>query len=156
MIHPVVDKESHERALRRVEALWDASPGSPQERELDALATLIDAYERRAFPITPPDPIDAILVRCEQLGWTRKDLEPMLGSRARVSEVLTRARALTLPMIRRLHLGMGVPAEVLIAEPSRPPGARSSQPAPSQRAARSTRRRAAPVAKSAAPARARG
>ena len=117
MIHPVTDHDSHEKALRRIEQLWDAAPGSPEADELDALATLVDAYERRAFPIPPPDPVEAIEARREQLGWSRKELEPLLGSRARVSEVLTRRRALTLPMIRRVHEEMGIPADVLITEP---------------------------------------
>ena len=117
MIHPVTDQESHQRALRRIEQLWDAAPGSAEADELDALATLLDAYERRAFPILPPDPIAAIEARREQLGWSRRELEPLLGSRARVSEVLTRRRALTLAMIRRVHTGMGIPADVLITEP---------------------------------------
>ncbi len=117
MIEPVADQESHLRALRRIEALWDAEPGSPEERELDALATLVDAYERRSFPILPLDPVQAIKVRCEQLGWTRKDLEPILGSRARVSEVLGGKRALTLPMIRKVQALMQIPADVLIAVP---------------------------------------
>lgn len=117
MIEPVTDQESHLRALRQIEALWDAEPGSPEERELDALATLVDAYERKCFPILPLDPVEAIKVRCEQLGWTRKDLEPILGSRARVSEVLGGKRALTLPMIRKVQASMRIPAEVLIAVP---------------------------------------
>ena len=117
MIHPVNDHDSHEKALRRIERLWDAAPGSPEADELDALATLVDAYERRTFPIPPPDPVEAIEARREELGWSRKELEPLLGSRARVSEVLTRRRALTLPMIRRVHSGMGIPADVLIIEP---------------------------------------
>jgi HTH-type transcriptional regulator / antitoxin HigA len=116
MIEPVVDQESHHRALCRIEELWDAEPGSPDEQELDALATLVDAYERRQFPILPPDPVAAIKVRCEQLGWTRKELEPLLGSRARVSEVLGRKRALTLPMIRKVHAAMQIPADVLIGQ----------------------------------------
>jgi HTH-type transcriptional regulator/antitoxin HigA len=116
MIEPVADRESHRRALRRIEQLWEAKPGSPEERELDALATLVDAYERRTFPIQQLDPIGAIRLRCEQLGWTRRQLEPLIGSRARVSEVLSGRRALTLPMIRRINEKLGIPAEVLIAE----------------------------------------
>ena len=130
MIEPVVNEESHGRALRRIEELWDAEPGSPEAQELDALATLVDAYERKQFPIAPPDPIAAIEARCEQLGWTRKELEPLIGSRARVSEVLGRKRALTLPMIRKLHASMQIPAEVLIAPPphsrGKPPPRRTS------------------------------
>jgi HTH-type transcriptional regulator/antitoxin HigA len=117
MIHPVTDNDSHRKALGRIERLWDAVPGSAEADELDALATLVDAYERRAFPILPPDPVAAIEARREQLGWSRKDLELMLGSRARVSEVLTGRRTLTLAMIRKVHTGMGIPADVLITEP---------------------------------------
>ena len=117
MIQPVVDAASHQKALRRIEKLWDAKPGSREERELDALATLVDAYERRAFPIQALNPLEAIRLRCEQLGWTRRHLEPLIGSRARVSEILSGRRALTLPMIRRINRDLGIPAEVLIAEP---------------------------------------
>ena len=115
MIKPIVDEQSHLRALRRIEELWSAEPGTPEGQELDALATLVDAYERKQFPIAPPDPVAAIKARCEQLGWTRKDLEPLIGSRARVSEVLGRRRALTLSMIRKIHAAMQIPADVLIA-----------------------------------------
>lgn len=94
MIEPVVDEQSHRRALRRIEELWDAEAGTPGFQELDALATLVDAYERRHVPIAPPDAVAAIEARCEQLGWTRKELEALIGSRARVSEVLGRKRAL--------------------------------------------------------------
>jgi HTH-type transcriptional regulator/antitoxin HigA len=83
---------------------------------LDALATLVDAYERRLFPIRALNPLDAIKLRCEELGWTRRDLEPLIGSRARVSEILSGRRALTLPMIRRINRDLEIPAEVLIAE----------------------------------------
>lgn len=131
MIKPIVDEKSHRKALRRIEELWDAQPGSSQERELDALATLVDAYERRTSPILPPDPIEAIVLRSEQLGLTRRQLEPFIGSRARVSEILSRKRALTLPMIRQLHQRLGIPAEILIGDPliSRPrSGPRKTRP----------------------------
>lgn len=128
MIEPVVDSRSHQKALRRIEQLWDAKPGSREERELDALATLVDAYERRSFPIQALSPLDAIRVRCEQLGWSRRELEPLIGSRARVSEVLTGRRGLTLPMIRRINRSLGIPAEILISEP-RP----SRTPSPQRR-----------------------
>jgi HTH-type transcriptional regulator/antitoxin HigA len=120
MIEPVVDALSHQKALRRIEKLWEAAPRSREERELDALATLVDAYERRAFPIRYLSPIEAIAARCEQLGWTRKELEPLIGSRARVSEVMTGRRPLTLAMIRNVHDHMAIPAEVLISSPALP------------------------------------
>lgn len=116
MIEPVTDKTSHRKALRRIEELWDAASGSREERELDALATLVDAYERRISPIEPLGPIEAIEARCEYLGWGRRELEPLIGSRARVSEVLSGRRPLSLAMIRRLHEALSIPAEVLIAE----------------------------------------
>src|SRR6188768_2470060 len=128
MIEPVVDSITHKRALRRIEKLWGAKPGSRQERELDALATLVDAYERRAFPIRALSPIEAITLRSEQLGWSRKELEPLIGSRARVSEVLTGRRPLTLPMIRSIHRPMAIPAEILISEPGK---GRTVRPQPS-------------------------
>ena len=118
MIHPISDEASHRKALRRAEQLWDAESGSPAERELDALATLIDVYEQRTFPIDALSPVDAVRVRCEYLGLTRRDLEPLIGSRARVSEVLSGKRSLTLAMIRRLHDALGIPADILIADVS--------------------------------------
>lgn len=125
MIEPIIDKASHERALERIELLWDSEVGTPEAAELDAMATLVDAYERKTFPILPPDPIKAIEARTEQLGWTRKDLEALIGSRSRVSEVLRGQRALTLPMIRKIHAAMAIPADVLIGPG---PGVRSAKP----------------------------
>ncbi len=93
-----------------------ARKGSPEGDRLDVLATLVEAYEERRFPIEAPDPIEAIQFRMEQMGLTRKDLEPILGSRARVSEILNRKRPLTLPMIRRLAADLKIPADVLIQE----------------------------------------
>ncbi len=116
MIEPIADSTAHQKALRRIEKLWNAKPGSREEQELDALATLVDAYERRTFSIEPLSPTEAIKVRCEQLGWSRKELEPLIGSRARVSEVLTGKRPLTLPMIRSIHRAMAIPADILISE----------------------------------------
>jgi HTH-type transcriptional regulator / antitoxin HigA len=146
MIEPVVDSRSHQKALRRIERLWHAEPDSREERELDALATLVDVYERRAFPIQQLSPIEAIVARCEQLGWSRRELEPLIGSRARVSEVLTGRRPLTLPMIRNIHRAMGIPAEILIfaqtARARRP--ARSSERKLGPSVARAAQQRVAP------------
>ena len=118
MIEPIVDEQSYQRALRRIEELWNSLPSTPEEQELDALATLVDAYERKQVPLSPLDPVAAIKARCEQLGWTRKDLEPLIGTRTRVAEVLNRKRGLSIDMIRRLHETLGISAEILI-RPSR-------------------------------------
>jgi HTH-type transcriptional regulator/antitoxin HigA len=114
-IEPIRTDADHAAALRRIEALMDAAPGTPEADELDVLATLVEAYEDRHFPIADPEPLAAIQFRMEQLGLTRKDLEPLLGSRGRVSEVLTGRRALSLQMIRRLHRELGIPLESLVS-----------------------------------------
>jgi len=114
-IRPIRKKADYQAAITRIEQLWDAAKGSPEFDELEVLATLVDAYEKAHHPIDPPDPIEAIKFRMEQMGLTRKDMEPYLGSRARVSEILRRKRNLSLPMIRRLHRGLGIPSDVLIA-----------------------------------------
>ena len=117
-VKPIRTKKDYERALVEVERLWGAKIGTPDGDRLDILATLIDAYEAEHFPIDPPDPIEAIKFRMEQQGLTRKDLEPLIGTRTRVAEVLNRKRNLSIGMIRRLHAQLGISAEVLI-RPSR-------------------------------------
>jgi HTH-type transcriptional regulator / antitoxin HigA len=111
---PITIEEDYAAAIAEVERLWGAKAGTPEGDRLDVLATLIDAYEAERDPIDPPDPIDAIKFRMEQQGLTRKDLERMLGTRTRVSEVLNRRRGLSIAMIRRLHAELGISAEVLI------------------------------------------
>ena len=119
-IHPIRDDRDHERALRRIAKLWGARPRSPAARTLEVLLTLVDDYESRRHRIDPPDPIEAIRFRMEQQGLDRSDLEKLIGSRARVSEVLSRKRPLTVAMIRRLRDGLGISADVLIGKgPSR-------------------------------------
>src|SRR5215475_10640504 len=113
-IKPIRTKKDYEAALAEVERLWGAKLGTPDGDRLDVLATLIDAYESIHDPIDPPDPIEAIKFRMEQQGLTRKDLEPMIGTRTRVAEVLNRKRGLSIEMIRRLHHSLGISAEVLI------------------------------------------
>jgi HTH-type transcriptional regulator/antitoxin HigA len=117
-IRPIRTKKDYEAALAEVERLWGAKLGTPDGDRLDVLATLIDAYENTHEPIDPPDPIEAIKFRMEQQGLTRKDLEPMIGTRTRVAEVLNRKRNLSIGMIRRLHKELGIQAEVLI-QPTR-------------------------------------
>lgn len=107
----------YEAALAHVETLMDAEPGSPEEEELEVCALLIEAYEEVHVPIDLPDPIAAIKFRMEQAGLTRKDMIPYLGSQSKVSEVLNRKRPLSLAMMRALHKGLGIPAEVLLQEP---------------------------------------
>ena len=113
-IQPIRTDADHEAALARIAELMSADAGTPEGDELDILATLVDAYEQKQFPIEPADPIEAINFRIEQLGLARKDLEQYLGSRHRVSEVLNRRRGLSLEMIRRLHDGLQIPLEVLV------------------------------------------
>jgi len=117
-VKPIRTKRDHERALAEVATLWGAKSGTPAGDRLDILATLIDAYETEHYPMDPPDPIEAIKFRMEQQGLTRKDLEPLIGTRTRVAEVLNRRRNLSIGMIRRLHQRLGISAEVLI-RPSR-------------------------------------
>src|SRR5688572_23269116 len=101
-LKPIRTEADHERAMAEVERLWGAKNGTPEGDRLDVLVTLIEAYEKKAYPFDPPDPIEAIQFRMEQLGLTRKDLEPFIGSRARVAEVMNRKRGLSIEMIRRL------------------------------------------------------
>lgn len=113
-LKPIRTKTDHKAALSELESLWGAKSGTARGDRLDVLATLIDAYEAEHFPIDPPDPIDAIKFRMEQQGLTRRDLEEIIGTRTRIAEVLSRKRALSIGMIRRLHEKLGIPAEVLI------------------------------------------
>lgn len=113
-IAPIKTERDHERALHRIEQLMDAKPGTKNGDELDVLTTLVEAYEAKHHAICPPDPIEAIKFRMDQLGMTRKDLEAMLGGRGRVSEILTKKRGLSLEMIRRLHRELQIPLESLV------------------------------------------
>jgi len=118
-IHPIRTEADHDSAVARIAALIAAKPDTAEGEELDILATLVDAYEAKHHAVDKPDPIAAIQFRMEQQGLTRKDLEPLIGSRARVSEVMTGRRSLTLAMIRRLRNELGISAEVLIGHPKK-------------------------------------
>ena len=114
-IRPIKTKADHRTALKEIERLMDsAKPGSAAGDRLEVLTTLVDRYESEHEPIEPPDPIEALLYHMESRGLARRDLEQYLGSRARVAEVLNRRRALTIDMIRKLHEGLGISADVLI------------------------------------------
>ena len=118
-IKPIRTEADYHAALRDVESLMTAEFGSPDGDRLDVLATLVQAYEAKHFPMEVADPVEAIKFQMEQRGLTVKDLEPMIGRSNRVYEVLNRIRPLTLPMIWRLHTGLGIPAEALIQPPKR-------------------------------------
>ena len=113
-IRPIRTEADHDSAVARIAELIAAKPDTPEGEELDILATLVDAYEAKHHPVDKADPIAAIQFRMEQQGLSRKDLEPLIGSRARVSEILTRRRSLTLAMIRRIRDELGISADVLV------------------------------------------
>ncbi len=117
-IKPIRGEADYERALRRVEELWDSPEGSAESDELDILTTLIEAYEREHYPIDLPDPIEAIKFRLEQKGKDSRALIGVIGQRTRVYEVMRGKRPLSLNMIRSLHEKLDIPAEVLI-QPAR-------------------------------------
>jgi HTH-type transcriptional regulator/antitoxin HigA len=116
-IKPIRTKTDYRAALKQIESLMDARANSPEGEHLDVLVTLVEAYERKHFPLDLPDPVEAIKFAMEQRGLTVKDLEPMIGRSNRVYEILSRKRPLTLKMIWRLHTGLGIPADCLIRQP---------------------------------------
>jgi HTH-type transcriptional regulator/antitoxin HigA len=113
-VRPIKTDADYRDALGEIERLMDAVPETSAGDRLEVLTTLVEHYESLRDPIEPPDPIDALLYHMESRGLQRRDLEPYIGSRARVAEVLNRKRALSIDMIRRLHAGLGISAEVLI------------------------------------------
>jgi HTH-type transcriptional regulator/antitoxin HigA len=115
-IKPIKTEADYQLALAKVNELMDAEMNTPKGDELDILATLIESYEAKHYAIAPPDPIEAIKFRMEQMGLEQQDLEPFLGNRHSVIEVLNRQRQLSLAMIRQLHNGLKIPLESLIGE----------------------------------------
>ncbi len=118
-IKPIKTKADYRAAISEIERLMSAKEGTPEGERLDVLVTLVDAYEREHFPLDLPDPIEAIKFAMETRGLTAKDLEPMIGRRNRVYEVLSGKRSLTLDMIWKLHEQLHIPAESLIKRPAR-------------------------------------
>ncbi len=116
-------EEEYEIALKLVSDLMDAKPGSAAEEKLELWSLLVEQYEEEHYPIPPPDPIEAIKFRMEQLGLKQKDLVKYIPAKSKVSEVLNRKRPLSLPMIRALHENLGIPAEILVQEPTASYGA---------------------------------
>lgn len=118
MINRLIKTEhDYEKALTRIERLMDAAAGTPELDELELLTALVEMYEDRHYPINPPDPVEAIKFRMDQLGLTQKDMVPYFGTKSKVSEVLNGKRPITLAMMRALHKNLGISAEVLLKEP---------------------------------------
>lgn len=115
-IRPIHNDNDHRAALAEIARLMESDPAfaTPEGDRLEVLATLVEAYETRQYPIAAPDPVEAIKFRMEQQGLSPKDLQPQIGRLNRVYEILAHKRPLTLPMIRRLHADLGIPAESLI------------------------------------------
>jgi len=116
-IKPIKTEADYRSALKMIESLMEAETGSPEGEKLDVLVTLAEAYEARHYPIDMPDPVEAIKFEMEQRNLTPKDLVPMIGKTNRVYEVLSHKRGWSLSMIRNLHRGLGILAEVLIRSP---------------------------------------
>jgi HTH-type transcriptional regulator/antitoxin HigA len=115
-IKPIRNKTDYEKALERLEIIFDAKRGTDEGDELEILSILIDNYENQNFPIEMPDPISAINFRMEQLGLKQKDLVKSIGFKSRVSEIMNKKRKLTLDMIRKLNTDLKIPTEVLIQD----------------------------------------
>ncbi|MDU9048229.1 MAG: hypothetical protein Q3M30_05235 [Candidatus Electrothrix sp. Rat3] len=113
-IRPIKTETDYSKALKAVEKLMGAKRNTPEGDRLDVLATLIEAYEEKHHPVSPPDPVEAIIHQMESQGLSRNDLIPFLGSRSRVSEILNRKRQLSINMIRKLQEGLGISAEILV------------------------------------------
>lgn len=114
-IRPIKTEQDYNNAINRIEKLWGAKKDIPEGDELDLMITLVESYEMKHYPIAPPDPIDAIKFRMEQMGMTNSDMVKYLGSQSRVSEILNKKRKLTLSMIKSLYKGLKIPAEILLA-----------------------------------------
>lgn len=110
----ITSEKGHRLALKAIEDLWDAKPGSEAHDSLEVLALLVEDYEKRTFPMEEPDPVAAIRFRLDQAGMEQKDLAAILGSRSRVSEIMNHKRSLTIEMIRRLFDELHIPMEALI------------------------------------------
>jgi HTH-type transcriptional regulator / antitoxin HigA len=114
-IKPIKTERDYQEALKEIKRLWDAAPNTPKGDRLEILVTLVEAYEQKHYKIEPPDPVEAIKFRMEQLGLKSSDLAKILGGRSRVSEVLNRKRKLTVDMMRSLRKRLDIPAESLLA-----------------------------------------
>ncbi len=118
-IKPIRNETDYQTALKEIDALLESKPGTPKSDRLDVLVTLVEAYEVKHFPIPEPDdPVQVLEYYMESRGLSRTDMIPFLGSKERVSEIFNGKRGLSLEMIRRLHSGLGIPAELLMGKHS--------------------------------------
>ena len=115
-LKPIRTEEDYELALKRLDKIFDAEPGTKQGDELEILALIIEDYEDKNYPIGPPDPIEAIKFRMDQMGLKQTDLAKIIGHKSRASEILNRKRKLTLNMIRKLSKMLNISTEVLVKE----------------------------------------
>lgn len=115
-ISPIKTEVDYEKTLSEIDKLWGATENTEEGNTLDILLVLVDDYERKHYPIDSPDPVEAIKFRMEQMNLSRKDLEPYIGKRGRVSEILNHQRSLSLNMVRKLHANLNIPLESLIAK----------------------------------------
>jgi HTH-type transcriptional regulator/antitoxin HigA len=115
-IKPIKTKKDYQAAMNRLDAIFDSKPGTPTGDELEILTMLIEKYEDEHVQIDYPDPIEAIKFRMEQMGYTQNDLAKVVGLKSRASELLNKKRKLTLEMIRKLHISLSIPTDVLIQE----------------------------------------
>ena len=113
-INLIKTENDYNEALKRLEVIFESKKGTPEGDELELLGILIDQYENEHFPISLPDPIEAIKFRMEQMGYNQNDLAKIVGFKSRASEILNRKRKLSLEMIRQLHTTLNIPTEVLI------------------------------------------
>jgi HTH-type transcriptional regulator / antitoxin HigA len=115
-IKPIRNDEDLQNAFYQLESVFQAKKGTVEADEMEILVTLIEAYENKNYPISPPSPVEAIKFRMEQQGLTARDLEAFIGSSGRVSEILNKKRPLSLRMVKRLHNGLNIPYESLLAD----------------------------------------
>lgn len=131
-IRPIRNETDYQSALNEIDKLLEAQPGTPEGDRIDLLVTLVEVYEAKLFPIPEPDdPVQVLEYYMESRGLSRADLIAYLGSKERVSEILNRKRSLSLEMIRKLHNGLGIPADILIGKMSQNDSSKKrSQPEP--------------------------
>jgi HTH-type transcriptional regulator/antitoxin HigA len=115
-LKPIKTEADYRAALKRVEVIFDAKPGTPESDELDILGLMVDDYENKYYPIESPDPIEAIKIRMEEMQLKQVDLIPEIGGKSRVSEILNRKRRLTVEMIRNLTIRLNLSSNLLIKD----------------------------------------